>query len=228
MELVARPIDQWPGPLRASYERQSSNFTADWQDTTALLEREVSHLAGDSVTVVLQLAITERDCRNDGWIRSDARPAHPGAIISFPDRKGTPLRFSTDKFEDNTWGLSKYLRGWKANVRAIALALEALRKVDRYGIGSGGEQYVGWQAIAAESSIALGNGQMTPRDAARALLDAAHLPTDEPSITAFLADRESWARVYRTAAGNMHPDRPTGSEAAFKLVSEAKAVLDTL
>lgn len=38
---------------------------------------------------------------------------------------------------------------WQDNVRAIALGLEALRKVDRYGIGKRGEQYVGWRALPA-------------------------------------------------------------------------------
>lgn len=41
---------------------------------------------------------------------------------------------------------------WQINLRAIALGLEALRKLDRYGITSRGEQYTGWRAIEATPS----------------------------------------------------------------------------
>lgn len=144
MRLVARPIDEWPGALTPDDKRTFSPFTASWTDTVALLEKEVGMLAGHDATVVVQLAIAERDCRLDGWIRADARPAHPGVIVAFDSKHG-PLRYSTDVHRGGgQWGK---LPGWQANVRAVALGLEALRKVDRYGISRGGEQYRGWKAI---------------------------------------------------------------------------------
>jgi hypothetical protein len=38
---------------------------------------------------------------------------------------------------------------WQDNLRAIALGLEALRKVERYGIANRGEQYAGWAQLTA-------------------------------------------------------------------------------
>jgi hypothetical protein len=146
MRLVVRPIDEWPGPLTSPGRRTSSPFTATWPDTLELLEREVGILAGPTATVVVQLAVTETDCRLDGWVRANAKPSHPGVIVAFESVKQGPLRFSTDIHSDQ-WLPPRYLTGWRANVRAVALGLEALRKVDRYGITRGGEQYRGWKAI---------------------------------------------------------------------------------
>lgn len=41
---------------------------------------------------------------------------------------------------------------WQDNLRAIALGLEALRKVERYGITRGTEQYTGWKMLTARAS----------------------------------------------------------------------------
>lgn len=38
---------------------------------------------------------------------------------------------------------------WQDNLRAIALGMEALRKVARYGIVKGNEQYSGWKQLTA-------------------------------------------------------------------------------
>jgi hypothetical protein len=149
MRLVARPIDQWPGPLTPEDRRTFSQFTASWADTVNLLEREVGYLAGSEAVVVMQLAVTERDCRLDGWIKANARPVHPGVILAFDSKHG-PLRYSTDVHKGNGYGGK--LPGWQANVRAVALGLEALRKVDRYGIARGGEQYRGWKAIESSTT----------------------------------------------------------------------------
>ncbi len=150
MRLIARPIDEWPGALTPVRQRVSSPFTATWTSTLLLLEREVEMLAGPTATIVMQLAITERDCRLDGGVRAAASPAHPGVIVAFEATRHGPLRYSTD-IHDDRWLPKRYLTGWQANVRAVALGLEALRKVDRYGIARGGEQYRGWKAIPAST-----------------------------------------------------------------------------
>lgn len=145
VEWKAVPIATWPGPLTTTRRRHPfkvskqtdwgtrSEHGVGWTDTTHLLERELRQLGARDV--ILQMAITERDQRNDGWIRADTRPSHPGVILSFASKYG-PLSYPCDTFTD-----------WQANVRAIALALEALRKVDRYGVTRRGEQYTGWKAL---------------------------------------------------------------------------------
>lgn len=202
MRLVARPIDEWPGALTPESRRTDSPFTASWTDTVNLLEREVEKLAGPTATVVVQLAVTERDCRLDGWVRADAKPTHPGVIVSFDSKHG-PLRYSTDIHRSATWSRGRYLPGWQANVRAIALGLEALRKVDRYGIARGGEQYRGWKAIPSSTT--------SRADSKRLLFEVAN----EPSPSA-LDERA----IYRKALIRAHPDHG-GSRELLEAVQDA-------
>jgi hypothetical protein len=121
-------------------------FRAGWDDTLKLLAREIEYLDG-SEPVVIQVDAPEAMIRRDGMLHARARVGHPGVAISFTSRFG-PLRYATDAYEDGYY-TSKGLTGWQANVRAIALALEALRAVDRYGVTRRGEQYTGWKALPA-------------------------------------------------------------------------------
>lgn len=130
---TCRPIERWPGSL--SPFRRRSPFSASWGDTTSLLDRELGQLG--AARVVMQLAIRETDIRLDGQPYARAVATHPGVILAFESIHG-PLQYAVDSFDH-----------WQANVRAIALALEALRKVDRYGVTRSGEQYRGWRALAA-------------------------------------------------------------------------------
>lgn len=125
------PIERWP--LKATVGRKSSPFDSPWSATMDLLERELRALRARKV--VLQMFITESDIRNDGWIYADARPKQPGVVLTLDSKYG-PLSYPCDTFTS-----------WQDNVRAIALALEALRKVDRYGVTKTGEQYTGWKAL---------------------------------------------------------------------------------
>jgi hypothetical protein len=123
--LTFRPIDVWPGEL--TRERRRSPFGSDYASTLDLLGREMAHLRARDA--VLMLALQESDLRRDGMPRSGARPAHPGVIVAFDSKHG-PLKYATDVFTD-----------WQSNLRAVALGLESLRRVDRYGITKRGEQY---------------------------------------------------------------------------------------
>src|SRR5690606_32992952 len=58
--------------------------------------------------------------------------SHPGIEISFDSEHGR-LVYATD-----------VCAFWQHNVRSIALGLEALRAVDRFGISQKGQQYAGW------------------------------------------------------------------------------------
>jgi len=82
--------------------------------------------------------------RRDGWIRANAAPLSPAIVLSFESDYG-PLSYPCDTFTD-----------WRANVRAVALAPEALRKVNRYGVGRSGEQYKGWKALPAAGESSAG------------------------------------------------------------------------
>ena len=130
--MTVRPIQQWPGELTA--KRRRSSFKAGWSDTIELLGRELRAIAAKDV--VLQVAMQEKDFRIDGYPRAQAKAAHPGVILSLGSNVG-PLSWPCDTFDS-----------WQDNIRGIALSMEALRKVDRYGVTKRGEQYTGWQQFA--------------------------------------------------------------------------------
>jgi hypothetical protein len=196
-----RPRGPWVGPVtknRASGRR----FSAPWQSTLDLLARETEQLGAR--LVVLQVDLAAGDLRLDGMLRANARVYSPGVRISFDSRHG-PLTYATDAYDD-----------WRANVRAIALSLEALRAVDRYGVSRHGEQYTGWAALPAGAPA----GQMSADDAARLLAAYSGQPATE-----ILGSAEKRERAYRRAALQLHPDRG-GDPDAFARLASARDLLD--
>ena len=142
MRYAIRPLGQWPGPVTAA-RKSSGVFQADWDATLALLHDEIEHLDGE-YPVAIQVDIKEADLRLDGMLKTRAQVGpFPGVIVSFQSRFG-PLQYASDAYEQR---YTSSLPGWQANVRAVALALEALRAVDRYGVSKRGEQYTGWKAL---------------------------------------------------------------------------------
>ena len=133
MQVTFRPLPDWPHPKGA---RRWPRFKASWTDTMRQLEHEIIQLHGRNV--IFGVGLRESDIRLDGQPRANARAfGHPGVEISFDSKFGR-LTYATDEYDD-----------WQANVRAIALSLEALRAVDRHGVSKRGEQYAGWAQLAA-------------------------------------------------------------------------------
>lgn len=137
IELTYRPIDHWFEEKTPDHERRSRYvFKASWPNTLNLLSRELSLL--DASNVVVQADYQEHDITLKGLPRANARqPNFPGVKIAFDSTHG-PLTYATDVCEF-----------WQHNVRSIALGLEALRAVDRYGISGSAQQYTGYLAIEA-------------------------------------------------------------------------------
>lgn len=203
LNATFRPIDVWPG--KETRNRERSRFKAEWRQTRSLLARELAHLQAKNI--VCQLALREQDIRLDGYPRANARPTHPGVILAFDSKYG-PLRYPCDTFDD-----------WQDNVRAIALAMEKLRAVDRYGVTRRGEQYAGWKALPASSA----HPAMTVDQAARFVSE--HDAGSTVGVGAILSDRKYLEFAYRNAAKKLHPDTG-GDTAKFQLLQEAKRVLD--
>lgn len=182
---VIRPLAEWTDPVTRD-RRGAHVFKASWADTLTLLRDEIEKIGGKP-PVVFQIDVQESDLRLDGMLRANAKVGHPGAVISFESKYG-PLRYATDAHE-RVYGFG--MASWQANIRAIALALQALRAVDRYGVTKRGEQYVGWKALPAGGSVTFPSADA----ALRWMREMAALPADAPP-------RE----VYRTLARKMHPD----------------------
>lgn len=206
-----RPIDKWPGEKTA--KRRNSQFKADWKSTLDLLKQELRYL--NAGRVVIMVDMPENMIRNDGWPRADAKPNGPGVILSFESKHG-PLKYPCDTYTD-----------YKSNLRAIALSLEALRAVDRYGVTRRAEQYTGWKAIDAPRT----NMAMTAEQAAEFLnrMSMSHNGSSEASVKyttpLLMAEKEYVDNAYRMAAKNCHPDTG-GNHEDFTRLQEAKRVLD--
>lgn len=153
MKVTFRPL-VWSDPSTPPHRRRSKHtFKAGWLFTLDLLDRELAYLKAEHV--VIEADFREQDIRLDGMPRSGARtPEHPGIRIGFDSKHG-PLIYATDS-----------CAFWQHNVRSIALGLEALRAVDRYGVTKRGEQYTGWKAIGEAAA------SKTSVQEAQALLDA--------------------------------------------------------
>jgi hypothetical protein len=200
-----KPIGIWTDPLTPAGGRKRSPFKASYTDTLDLLFREADLLGAKRL--VLQVDLQASQIRRDGIPKEGARyGANPGVIISFDSKHG-PLRYATDAYEN-----------WKSNLRAIALGLEALRAVDRYGVSKRGEQYRGWSAISGGNT---GSGPFTTEDEARQWMRGA---ADIEGI-----NRASWSTLddlYKKLAVLMHPDMPAGSADRWERLDAAATLLD--
>jgi len=197
LEYQFRPLNQWPG--QPTKQRRRSQFSAGWTSTLHDLERELQYLRAKNI--VLQATVTADEIRNDGMLRANARPRTPQVIISFDSKHG-PLSYPCDTFD-----------AWQDNVRAIALALKALRDVDRYGVTRRAEQYTGWARLPPPRS------ELTQEVTLAAATLIEHAKSSEKQVS-----RENVEDLYRAACLNVHPDRG-GNAKTFSIVNEAMETL---
>jgi hypothetical protein len=162
-----------------------------------LLTSEIEKL-GVKGTIAVRIDVQRGDIRQDGMLRARASVGFPGVVVSFESRYG-PLSYATDEYDS-----------WQANVRAIALSLQALRAVDRYGVSKWGEQYAGWRAIESGRTAA---------------------------VFASADEAERWLQQYgaglplrsmlRVAAKVCHPDANGGDRTAWNRYEAARQMLGT-
>lgn len=200
MEYRFKPLDRWPG--ERTKVRQSARFKSLWGKTQKLLAAELQHL--DAKNVIIQADCDESQIRiRDGMLKAGARLNSPGVIISFESKYG-PLSYPCDTFGH-----------YQENVRAIALALEALRKVKRYGVGQRGEQYRGWKGLPDPNA-------MSYEEAIRIIADNGDATPE--SVMECPVERRA---AYRRAAKKLHPDGSEGDAAEFARLGEAKRIVDS-
>lgn len=216
MNIQYGPIKQWPGKLRESYSRLRAPFKSSHTKTLQLLESEL-HMARAESPVV-QLAIEDRYWTRDGRPYAQAKGLHPGVIVSFVKSIGAkagarriPLSFPCDRFTT-----------WESNLRAIALSLEALRKVDRYGVTQNAEQYTGFKQLPPPGPEH--ETIQTVEDAARFV--AAIVGHDYPADL-LIKSPDNWRSAYRAAAAKLHPDANGGiAGSRWAILQAAQTLLD--
>ena len=197
IDLRFRPLEKWPGELAGI----KPAFKMKYDKTLDALEYELRKLNASNVMVEAGFALQQ--IRNDGWPHSGARPAHAGVVLYFDSAEG-PMRFPCGNYNS-----------WTANLHAIALTLENLRAIDRYGVTVTHQQYAGFKMLPAADSRA------TVQHAATILAGIAVRPVDY-----ILEDAECFRQAYRLAARKCHPDQTTGREAEWNDLQRAKTVLE--
>jgi hypothetical protein len=170
-----------------------------------LLQRELALLTARTVEVYLDVA--DVDLRLDGPPRAKAKVDFPGVVLTFESRHG-PLQFACDNFPD-----------WRENLGAIALTLESLRRVSRYGAVSAGEPYVGFRPTVLPEPVA----SMDAEDAAIVIAEEAEDPLLWRDV---VNDRVVRRKLYHVAARKLHRD--TGGDAErFSRLRSAYRMLET-
>ena len=196
LDLAVVSADVWGGRLRPLQDTKRSAFKAKPSATYQLLHAELKHLGAEERT--LYVAVSEADFRRDGRPRAGARILAPGVVLEFTSN-GRRFEYVADKF------LTQH-----ENIRAIALTLEHLRAVDRYGLTDERQQYAGF--LALEGATPMPAGFISYEEARRYLLDVAPGSYDTD------------ATLLRFAKRKAHPD--TGGDAdTFQRVALAEQYL---
>jgi hypothetical protein len=175
-----------------------------------LLQDELEKLRASDI--LIEASFSSDQIRLDGWPKGGAKPTYPGIVISFNSPGLGRLEYATDSCED-----------WQHNIRSIALGLEALRAVDRYGITSGRQQYTGFKAIGA------GNPAQNGRRGAATWI-AKLIAGENAQLVVVLregllvGESEVNKKNIRQAQTAAHPDTG-GSTEMFKLLQEKLAIL---
>lgn len=217
VEILCRP---WTRPVEGRGRR--SKYSARWTAVVAMLRGELRHLAANQCFI--EMAVRDGDIRNDGFIRSTARPSHPGVRLSFVGRHG-PLSYETA-----AWSL------WEHNVYAIARTLRAQRMMSIDGCVRGDQAYRGWQALPGGAAPITAGEWATVEAAAEFLCRTAfgsELSGGTGEMKQFVdatLGRNGHAKdldaVYRAAARKAHPDAG-GSDALMANVNRARDFIES-
>jgi hypothetical protein len=215
MNIEAVRMSKWPE--KDTKDRDSARFKATWFKTKELLIAELEKV--NARDIELRTMHDDSQRRSDGWPRADKQPAHPGAILVFEkyigwDPETKQSRYELLRFPCDTFRL------WEDNVRAIALALAALRQIDRYGVKTG-SQYAGFKALPAAD---IGANGLSPELAADFIATAAGMG-NVPSVAKSIIENSVFAEsVYKTAAKTLHPDKGGNAQEFAKLEGAMRLV----
>lgn len=177
------PIRQ-PRTPRMQRKRNYQWKASTVSSASVQIEDEVRRLGGHDLVLSTNLAL-----RIDGFPRSgQPEPADGGAAVYFT-RKGAKVVFACDRYQHVA-----------ENLRAIAMHLEALRGMERWGVGTLDQAFAGYAALP-ENASAESWWSVLGLDGAPSTVEAIDV-------------------AYRAAAKRAHPDAG-GSPEAFVRVQRA-------
>jgi hypothetical protein len=207
MLVIYHELDRWPYVVTPV--RKDALFSAFYATTTDQITSEIDLLGCDRFTVGGFAPATKT--RRDGWPAADCRPSHPGVAITFTCRFGQ-VTMATDQFTD-----------WKDNLRGIALTLQSLRAIGRYGTAPKAEQYRGF--LPGPAPVAPATALQAIPEALLAAEVLLLLGEDEEhKAEDLLRDLDLAERTFRRAAIRTHPDQG-GTSILFRRAQSAITVL---
>jgi hypothetical protein len=184
---------QWPaGWPRAKY-RQRAAFgkisSRGWKEAATVANAR-DRLSGelDRLGARYSVLSTNLELRLDGLPRSNqSEPYDPGVAVYF-QLGGKPIALACDKWDRVA-----------DNIIALAKHIEALRGMDRWGVGTASQAFAGYEALPAP-------------DPWWKVLGLAG-----PNVT-----RSDIVIAYRKTSQDAHPDRPGGSHDKMAQVNAAR------
>ena len=194
IESIPRYPLEWPAgwartdPHRRQRAAFATKHSADGRLSvivaTGRLEGEVERLGGKNPVLSTNVSL-----RLDGRPRSDEEPRDPGAALYF-HFKGKATVLACDKWNRVA-----------DNIAAIAAHIDALRRVDRYGVGTIEQALAGYKALPADTAA-----------------DWRTVFGFKPGPVA----RHQLEQVYRELARERHPDRTHDDGAAMAHLNRAR------
>jgi hypothetical protein len=170
-----RALPAWTHPADPV---RTSGFRTEWRRVLDGLEEEIERVKGTDV--VIGLVVPTDAISWSGSLKAGWKPLHRGAEVSF-DRAGKRLAFHASQYPTP-----------RENLHAIALTLEALRSIDRWGASSG-EQYAGYAMLPEDTLVERGRALVVAAGGdVRAALKAHHpdvggTDADAAAINAYAA-----------------------------------------
>lgn len=208
IEVAFRYMPEQP---QTPLHKDSRGLKANWSKAFEKLRYELARIK--ATDVVVEAGYKPEQVRADGWPYSNAKPAHGDVRVSFK-HNGVPMAFTCAHWKQTE--LNAYL---------IAMTLERLRAIDRYGCTKSGQQYAGWSQLPPGTGRGpiVANAFATVEDAARFLLRTAKLR--EGDVANVIASPDTLVTVYRAAAKVAHPDTGGNTE-TFARVNAAKEMIE--
>jgi hypothetical protein len=207
MDARFRPYE-WVGVRTPPGKKRLNPFpNSPYSKTLDLLEYELEKIRASEI--LIEAAFTDAQIRLDGWPKAGQRPSYSGLKISFNLPDVGRVEYACDS-----------CRYFEDNIRSIALTLQALRSVARYGAVSGMQQYTGFRALEA------GNGDAKRGAATWIAKMLSQMAETQKTFRDVLLepDGESRRKLINTAKKKAHPDTG-GSTEMYQLLEEKLQIL---
>jgi hypothetical protein len=198
-----RPLPKWT--RKPGLGGESSPFKTAYNRTLDKLEYELGKLC--ATDILIEAGFSLEALRNDGWPRGGTTPSHPGVVLYFKSPDGAM------EFPCGT-----YTR-FESNMHAIALTLENLRAIDRYGVTLGHQQYIGFASLPPAP-------EKWSVDQAADFI--ASVDPNGPKADALISQADTYRKAYRNAAQKLYPrtDADSSKNDGWYQLGLAKEILD--